>query len=136
MTALQALCDFADIAEHVKPEQRAEYLKRLGELQVDAMEEALASGDPDAPVRVYTLAASATEKWDATGLRHPLNHSDGTPPRIKLMRAEQFYAELEEGLAHDVRSSNQKNQQQNGGAHRGPDAAEAGGNAGVQPGDG
>lgn len=102
MTAFQALRDFADIAEHVKPEQRAQYLKRLGELQADAMEEALASGDPDAPVRVYTLAANAIEGWDATGLRHPLNHSDGTPSRIKQMRAEQFYAELEEGLARDL----------------------------------
>lgn len=97
MTAFHALRDFADIAEQVKPEQRTEYLKRLGELQVDAMDEALASGDPDAPVRIYTLAANAIEGWDATGLRHPLNYNDGTPPRIKQMRAERFYAQLEGG---------------------------------------
>ncbi len=102
MTALQALRDFVDIAQHVKPQQRAEYLKRLGELQADAMEEAFASGDDDAPARVYTLAANATQGWDANALRHPLNHSDGTPERIKKLRAEKFYAELEEGLARDL----------------------------------
>lgn len=115
--------------------ERLEYLAKLSELADDARAEAL--GDEDALGRIFRSEMDATDGWARMRSRIPDEaFAKGVPNRVAKARAEQFYAELEEGLAHDVRSSNQKNQQQNGGAHRGPDAAEAGGNAGVQPGDG